>query len=112
MNLQQTIDELEQKAAEYSQAADSLRALLAHENGNSNSQPKVNGVSGNANSSKSTIKANNGVKAPRAFAKKQTGANKATGTKFSGKRAPVSPETRAKMSASIKAKHQQKKTEA
>jgi cell division septum initiation protein DivIVA len=41
MNLQQTIEELETKAAEYTQAANSLRALLPYENVNGSSHTKL-----------------------------------------------------------------------
>jgi cell division septum initiation protein DivIVA len=109
MNLQQTIDDLEQKAAEYTQAADSLRTLLPYENGDRTSQTTSGGVSGRTNASKANAKG--GVKTSSASGMKQTGSKKAAGQKTTGKRTPVSPETRAKISASIKARHQQKKAE-
>jgi hypothetical protein len=46
MNLQKTITELEQKAAEYTQAANSLRALLPYENTSGASGARTYGSNG------------------------------------------------------------------
>jgi cell division septum initiation protein DivIVA len=99
MNLQQTISELEQKAAEYTQAADSLRVLLRYENTGGTSGSGRNGSTAGAKAEAST----------RGTAKKgakEKAASPTVAGKQQGKRAPMSPETRAKLSASAKARHQ------
>ena len=103
MNLMQTINELEQKAAEYTQAADSLRALLSYEESDRNSGRQNGNQAGAKAGTKS--QSTSGVH-------KQASPKKSAGKKAAGKRSAVSPETRAKISAAIKARHQQKKNQA
>jgi hypothetical protein len=108
MNLQKTIEELEGKAAEYTEAANSLRTLLPYEHANGNSQTRASGQNGSVSSSK--VKAKPGPKRQLSTqGAAQTSAKQTKGQKTTGKRSPVSPETRAKISAAIKARHQQKK---
>lgn len=84
MDLQKTIADLDAQAAQYTEAANALRALL----GNSGSQP-------------TTAKVAAGRKA---------GAKKGAGKKDGrSKRGPVSQETRDKIAAAIKARHAEKK---
>jgi cell division septum initiation protein DivIVA len=95
MNLQQTINELEQKAAEYTQAANSLRALLPYVN--------KSGISGaGTNSSTSGAKAQAST---RGRAKKRAASSPQVAGKQQGKRAPMSVETRAKIAAAARARH-------
>lgn len=121
MNLQQTIEELETKAAEYTQAANSLRALLPYENVNGSSQnkAKLNGssngsINGSANGNyNGKVKSKLGAKSESSTqSAKQATAKTSRGQKASRKRAPVSPETRAKISASHKARRQQQENNA
>lgn len=83
MNLQQTIDELEQQAAKYTQAAQSLRSLMGGEvalpTETTTEAPKRRG--------------------PKTKAEKLEVAAKA------GKKRNVSPEARAKLSAMMKERH-------
>ena len=117
MNLQQTIEELETKAAEYTQAANSLRALLPYENVNGSSHTKVK-LNGSTNGS--VNRSSNGKVKSKLAAKpisstqeaKQATVKKGRGQKATRKRAPVSPETRAKISASHKARRQQQENNA
>ncbi len=96
MNLQQTINELEQKAAEYTQAANSLRALLPYENANGTSGTGANGNTSGAKSQAST----------RGDAKKGAAASPKVAGQQQGKRAPMSAETRTKIVVAVKARHE------
>jgi hypothetical protein len=100
MNLQQTITELEQKAAEYTQAANSLRALLAYKNTNGTSGAGSNGSAAGVKSLASTRGAVNKGAGQKASSPKVAG-------KQQSKRAPKSAETRAKIAAA-KARHGKK----
>jgi hypothetical protein len=92
MNLQQTIADLESKAAQYTEAANTLRTLL--QNTGSADGSTQDGVSGQD-------------AAPRRRGRKPKGDTEArTGKK--GRRA-ISPETRAKIGAAMKARHEQKR---
>ena len=87
MNLQQTIADLEKKAAEYTEAANALRALL-------NGRPAPDGA----------------TERPAPPNQSGTRARGGRGTK-AGKKANkrvVSAETRAKMAAAAKARYQKK----
>ena len=89
MNLQQTIADLEKQAAQYTDAANSLRALLQQEKtgqttGQTTSQPKA---------------------AVKAASKKAA----SKGRKKASKKAAVSPETRAKISEALRASHAARK---
>jgi hypothetical protein len=99
MNLQQTIDELEQKSAEYTQAANSLRALLPYEN---MSGASGSGSNGNTAGAKAGASTRGGVNKGA----QQKAASPKLARKEQGKRPPMSAETRAKMAASAKARHQ------
>jgi hypothetical protein len=89
MNLQQTIDELEEQAAKYAQAANSLRMLLDE------------GISLPSEDSAPTNTRQQSVKAPKD--------NAQTKGRKSGKKRVVSAETKAKLAASMKARHQQRR---
>jgi hypothetical protein len=80
MNLQETIAELERQAAQYSQAADALRALLGE-----------------------PAPAKRGRKAGTKVAGKKRGPRKGR------KRGPISEETRAKIAAALKKAHAARK---
>ena len=99
--MQQTIDELEQKAAEYTQAANSLRALLPYENTSGASGASANGNTSVAKSQASTRGAANKGASQKAASPKVIGQQQ-------GKRAPMSAETRAKIAAAVKARHHKK----
>jgi len=88
MNLEQTIADLEKQAAQYTEAANSLRALLKA----GTSAPKV------ASQPKVTRKY---------AAKKGAGKSKKQSSK-----AAVSPETRAKISEALRASHAARKAQA
>ncbi len=100
MNLQQTINELEQKAADYTQAANSLRALLPHEN--------TNGTSGVGR--KQTTPSAQTPSSTRIGGGKGTAKNTSP-AKTAGKRAPMSAEARAKIAAAVKARHAQRRSQ-
>jgi hypothetical protein len=92
MNLQQTIEDLVRQAAQYTEAADALRTLL-QSTGSADSSAQ-DGVSGQEAT-------------PRRRGRKPKGSTEAkTGKK--GKRS-ISPETRAKIGAAMKARHEQKR---
>lgn len=92
MNLQETIAELEKQAAQYTEAANTLRALLDQETTVATS---VSAQAGGRKSAKA---------APRKAAGK--------GRKKAGKKAAVSPETRAKISEALRASHAARKAQA
>jgi hypothetical protein len=98
MNLQQTITELEQKAEDYTQAANSLRALLPYENANGTSGSGANGKAVGAKVQAST----------QGAAKKGAASTPKAASKQKGKRAPMSAETRAKIAAAVRARHEKK----
>jgi hypothetical protein len=104
MNLQKTITELEQKAAEYTQAANSLRALLPYENTSGASGARTYGSNGKTAVAKSQASTRGGAKK---VAKQKTASPKVIGQQ-QGKRAPMSAETRAKIAAAVKARHHKK----
>ena len=94
MNLQQTIDELEQQAARYTQAANSLRELL------------------NEGTALPTEEVAPVVAAKRGRKPKSESAGNATAAaknRKTGKKRVVSDEARARLSASMKARHQQRR---
>jgi hypothetical protein len=112
MKLQQTIDELEKKAAQYTEAANALRIVLSQEQSNNGGGASTNGSNGSSsgasgsNGSRTVARAqSNGV------ANKVAKAKKTEGKKPGRKRAAVSPETRAKISAAIKERHKQRKAQ-
>ena len=85
MDLQQTIAELEKQAAQYTEAANSLRTLLQQE-----------GASRTAGQSRTSAKV-----APRKAAAKSS--------RKGSKKSPVSAETRAKISEALRASHAARK---
>ena len=89
MNLQQTFDELEQEAAKYTQAANSLRMLLD------------GGIELPSEDSAALSTRKQGAKAPKD--ELQTKGRK------TGKKRIVSAETKAKLAASMKARHQKRR---
>jgi hypothetical protein len=104
MNLQKTITELEQKAAEYTQAANSLRALLPYEN--TSGASGASGASANGNTSVAKSQASTRGAANKGASQKAA-SPKVIGQQ-QGKRAPMSAETRAKIAAAVKARHHKK----
>jgi len=91
MNLEQTIADLEKQAAQYAEAAKTLRSLLGQ---GSNQTAASKPTSGRSAASRT---------APRkAGAKKQ---------KQGGKKAAVTAETRAKISAALRASHAARKAQ-
>lgn len=98
MNLQQTIDELEQKAAEYTQAASSLRALLPYEN--------ASGASGSeASVSTAGAKAQSRTRGGAKKGAKGKAASPKVAGQQQGQRESTSSETRAKIAAAAKTRH-------
>jgi len=93
MNLQQTIAELEQQAAKYTQAANTLRALLDTEQ---NEQPTEEPAPEETGPASAT---------PTQNGTRRRGRTSNKGNKKSG----LSAETRAKISEGMKLRHQQKK---
>lgn len=93
MDLRKTIADFEQKAADYTEAANSLRALLAHETGSAPSPVRVAATAANTSG---TATSKRGRKPGRQ----------------SGKRGAVSEETKAKIAAAMRAKHQARKAAA
>ncbi|HEX8551531.1 MAG TPA: hypothetical protein VF681_08225 [Abditibacteriaceae bacterium] len=98
MDLQQTIDQLEQQAAQYTEAANALRTLLAQTGGataepeqEAAAAPKANRGRGGRGAAKAKA-----AKPAKAAAKPASGGGKRT----------VSPETRAKIAAAIRARHE------
>ena len=89
MNLKQTIAELEAQAARYTEAADTLRALLEKEG--SVELPTT--------------------RAATKTATKAAPAAKRRGRKKGSKRGPVSEETRRKIADALRAKHAEKKAQ-
>ncbi len=94
MNLQQTIDELEQQAAKYTEAANTLRALL----GENVALPTEEVASVNVTRPGRKPKVDNATKSNGAKGK-------------TGKKRVVSDEVRARLSASMKARHAQRRAE-
>lgn len=92
MDLQKTIAGLEAQAAQYTEAANALRALVGKDD--SQTQP-------------ATPKARPGRKAGA-----KPGASKAAKKDGRSKRGPVSAETRAKIADAIRARHAEKKAQA
>ena len=90
MNLQQTIDELEAQAAKYTQAAAALRELL-----NENVAPPLDVL---APVAAKRGRKPNAQKTPKAEAAK-------------GKKRVVSDEVRARLSANMKARHEQRRAQ-
>ena len=88
MNLQETIAELEKQAAQYTEAANALRALLDQETTSKVATPSP---------------AAGRKAAPRKAAAK--------GSKKASKKAVVSPETRAKISEALRASHAARKAQ-
>ena len=88
MNLQQTIDELEQQAARYTEAANTLRGLLNQEV----ALPETSAAT--STPSQSSEPAKDGRKGRK-----------------TGKKRVVSAETKAKLAASMKARHQKRREE-
>jgi hypothetical protein len=93
MNLQQTIADLERQAAQYTEAANALRTLMQN--------------TGSADGS-----AQNGIPeqeaVPRRRGRKPKGGAEAKTGKKGNKRS-ISPETKAKIGAAMKARHEQKR---
>lgn len=91
MNLQETIADLEKQAAQYTQAANTLRGLLGQGGG----QSRASGQSAGGRKA-----AGKGGAAKGGARKKRQGARKA-----------VSPETRARISQALKASHAARKAQ-
>ena len=91
MNLQETIAELENQAAQYTEAANTLRALLEQE--------ATGKVAAPAKAATKTAAQKVAKGAPRKARKK------------AGKKAAVSPETRAKISEALRASHAARKAQ-
>lgn len=100
MNLQQTIDELEHQAARYTQAAQSLRALLDEGVAlpTEDVAPVVAAKRGRKPKSDAAANGNSSANATPAAKGRKT-----------GKKRVVSAETKAKLAASMKARHQQRR---
>lgn len=98
MNLQQTIADLEKQAQQYLDAANALRALQA--NGNTSNGGVV--ASATASDDEAAPKRKQSASAKRATAKAAK----------NGQKRYVSPETRAKIAAAIKARHAARKAAA
>ena len=96
MNLQQTINELEAQAAQYTEAAKNLRALLQQ---GTTSAPASQPKAASKAASKTASKA-----APKKAAAKSA--------KKAGKKSGVSAETRAKISEALRASHAARKAKA
>ena len=94
MDLQQTIADLEKQAAQYTEAANALRSLLPAQS------------SGNTAASATT---NKDGSAPRRRGRQPGSKNKAIASKSGRPRKVVSPETRAKIAAAIKASHESRR---
>ena len=86
MNLEQTIADLEQQAAQYTEAANTLRSLLGQGGGQAATASKAGAGKSNAG---------------RRASKKAGAAKKRQGSR----KAAVSPETRAKISEALRASH-------
>jgi len=98
MNLQETIAELEHQAAKYTQAANALRALLENEDSIEEAAPEQPvQVTSDPHQ--------NGARARRSTRSKGTTKGATKGTKKAG----LSAESRAKISESMRARHQQKR---
>lgn len=91
MDLQQTIDHLEQQAAKYTEAANTLRSLLPGQSG---------GVSSNAASQ------NDAPAQPKRRGRQPGSTNKPKAAKADRPKRFVSQETRDKISAATKARHE------
>ena len=89
MNLQETIAALEKQAAQYTEAANTLRQLVEQEGGQSAAVKTV---------AKSAVAAKKSAKKPGAAKKKQ-----------GGRKSVVSAETRAKISEALRASHAARK---
>ena len=93
MNLQQSIDDLERKAAQYTEAANALRALLQNEGSvqdGATGQQQAPRQSGRA--AKSATKAKSGAKSGK-----------------NGSKRVISDETRARMAAAAKARYEKRR---
>jgi hypothetical protein len=117
MKLQQTIDELEKKAAQYTEAANALRIVLSQEQSNNGGGASANGSNGSSSGSSNGASGSNGSRTvaraqSNGVGNKVAKAKKTEGKKPGRKRGAVSPETRAKISAAIKERHQQRKAQA
>lgn len=97
MDLQQTIDQLEQQAAQYTEAANALRVLLAQIGGASAAPEQAEAAAPKAGRPRGAGNAKAAKAAPAKAAAKPARAG--------GKRT-VSPETRAKIAAAIRARHE------
>lgn len=105
MNLSQVIADLEKKSEDYKAAAESLRSLLVHENQEATkSVVPISNQSSSEGVKTGGRKGKAGAKKTAAGAKSQQAAKSEQG----GKRI-VSPETRAKIAAAMKAKHEARK---
>lgn len=104
MDLQPIIDQLEQQAAQYREAANAMRTLQA-QTGGALAEPEQEEapIAQNAGPARGAGKAKAKTSTK---AKAKGGTPKAEGS--SGKRT-VSPETRAKIAAAIKARHEQRR---
>lgn len=102
MNLQRTIAELEEKAAQYSHAAQALGVLLPYEETASAS------FGASAGQQKTSVK--QGPNTPSAAGKSNASSKAGSkgGSNNRAKRPPMSAEARAELSAIMKARHQQK----
>ena len=133
MNLQQTINELEQEAKKYQQAADSLRTLLnsggqssassnTSQGGSKSSASKTSNVSAATRAKISeALKARHAAKSGNKTQSAGSKANQAkpasqnagqSGTKSQSKGSKVSQETRDKIAATLRARHAAKQAAA
>lgn len=116
MNLQQTIEDLEQKAAQYSDAANALRVVLAHEQPANGSAPARSTAPTNGSAPAKSASGSNGAgsgkqAAVKVAASKQPASRQPAGKK-ANKKYTMSPEARAKLSKLMKERYAQKKAAA
>jgi hypothetical protein len=106
MNLNPTIAELEKKAAEYQAAADALRTLLPYEE-NGVTPASVSKASAASNSAPAKPAASKS--AGRASTKQKSAPQKNPAAAKPASKRTLSPETRAKIAAATKARHEARK---
>jgi hypothetical protein len=104
MDLQQIIDQLEQQAAQYREAANAMRTLQSQTGGSNDAPAPVEAAAPKAAPQRGAGKAKGKAKGSSAPKAKAAPAKAGNG----GKRT-VSPETRAKIAAAIKARHEQRR---
>lgn len=95
MDLKETIAQLDRQAAQFTEAANALRALLPE--------------AGNSGAGTGTSSTSQEASAPRRRGRQPGSKNKNTGSKSGRPKKVVSPETRAKIAAAIKASHDRRR---